>query len=310
MIIAAPTGVAEFDDADEALALTRHICVVIDREEIAVVVESRLLRIPHPARKHLKAAPIRLDAHDCAFVGKRKIPSLPRGHVHSFVADAPIDPAVGPDAKAVHVVPRIRNVNTETVRDHFTNIRHAVVVRILEAPQVRRDRRIDPAVVIHHTRGNPGDVGVKTFRKHRHLVRHAIAVRVAELVDALAEMREILPIDRPILVVIGQPAAGLAHFSGREHVAKKSRFLRDGAQPHIVRHPHPVLANIQIAHLAPGRGRHIDAPLRIDGHGDGIGHINRARPFFHLELFRRILVWGRGRRERRSERGAEADQRD
>ena len=308
LVIATPAAVARFGEIDETLAFALHVGVVVHGEEIAVVVEGRLLGIADAVRVNLEARAVGLDAHDATLVGIEKIPPFLRGDVQTLVADAPVDAAVGSDAEAVHIVAGVGEVNAETVNDDLANVRHAVVVGVLEPPEVGRDRRVNPAVVIKDAGGDAGDVGVKSFRKHRDLVRDAVAVGVAQLVDALGVDREILPVDGAVLVVIRESAARRAEFSRRERVAVKRRFPLDACERDIVGNPHRVLANIEVGDLAARGGGHINAPLRIDRACDGIGDVQRARPFLEDELARGIGGGLRGEQRAANEGERDADE--
>ena len=291
LVIAAPTGVAALHDIGETLALALHVGVVVHHDEIAEIIERRLLRIAHPAGVDFEVRAVGLDPEDRAFVGIVKILPLLRGHVGTLVADAPINPPVGPDTQAVHVVSRVGEVNAEPVRDDFADVGDAIIVSVLEPPKIGRDRRVDPAIVIHHAGGDAGGFGVKPLGEDGHFVRRAIAVGVAELINALGERGEILPIDGAVAVVILEPTARCAQFSRRQFFAEKRAFVRDARQADIARDPHPVLPDVEVGHLAPRRRRHVDAALRIDSDRDGVGDVQRTRPFLKDEsrFFSRAL---------------------
>ena len=119
---------------------------------------------------------------------------------------------------------------------------------------------------------------------------------VASALNALGESRKILPIDGAVAVVILEPAARRAQFARGQFFAEKCGFIRDARQTDIARDPHPVLPDVEVGHLAPRRRRHIDAALRINRARDGIGDVERTRPFLKDE--RRFFSRALGRAER------------
>ena len=115
--------------------------------------------------------------------------SFARSHVHAFVADAPVNAPIRPDGKPVHVVSPVGDVQPEAVDEKLAHVRYSVVVGVLEAPEVRRDGRINPAVVVKDTRRNSCDFRVKPVCEHRDFIRNAVAIGVAQLIDAVGEDR-------------------------------------------------------------------------------------------------------------------------
>ncbi len=285
-----PAAVARLRQIDKPLPLAPHVGVVVHRKEIAKGIERRLLRIAVTAHVHFEIRPVGLDPHDRAFVGIRKVPALARGDVQAFVADAPIDAPVRTHRESVHVVARIGDVHTETVHHHFANVRHAVIVRILESPEIGRDRRINPAVMIHHARRDPGYLGVKSVGENGHCIRRSITIGVTELIDTLGVMRQILPVDGAVTVVILQTGPRQPHLSRSEFAMKKRLLVGHAGESDIVGNPHRVFANIEIAHLAARRGRNVNAALWIDRTRDWIGDVERTGPFVEHQLAGRGTV--------------------
>src|SRR4029453_5637617 len=77
--------------------------VVLAGEEVAVLVERQLLRVPETAREDLEPRPVGPATQDAPLVGI--IDGLAAGSdVHPSVAEAEVEPAVGSEAEAVEVV--------------------------------------------------------------------------------------------------------------------------------------------------------------------------------------------------------------
>lgn len=137
--IAAPAAVARFRQIDKTFPFPFLVGVIVDCEQVTIVVEGGLLRIAHPPHVDLEMRSIRLDPHDGPLVRVKKLASLARGDVQAFVADAPIDASIGSDDRAMHVVTGVGDVNPEAVDDDFADVRDAIIVRIFETPEIRRD---------------------------------------------------------------------------------------------------------------------------------------------------------------------------
>ena len=289
---AAPARVAALGDVNETLALTGHVGVVVHAENVAEVVEGDLLHVAQAVGEDLEAAAVRFAAHDAAFV--RVIPAfaLLAHHVRAFVANAPVDAAIGADAWAVHVVSRVGDVHAETMRDDLPLVGDAVVIRIAQAHEIRRDGDVNPAFVIQDARRDAGDDAVKTLGKDRHLVRCAIAIGVAKLVNALAVNGEVLPVDGAVLVVIFEVTAWQPQLPGGEFTLQEGFLFFDAGQRDVVRDPRRVLADVEVRHLAPRGGRNVDATLFVRGDGHGIGHVEIAGPPVEFERGLRLGLGG------------------
>ena len=228
--------------------------------------------------KDLKPGAIRLAAHDAAFMRIIPVPPFPARHVHALVTDAPVDAAIRAETRAVQIMAGIGDMHAEAMRHDLTHISHAIIVRVFEPPEIRGDGGINPAVVIQNASRDSGDLGVKALCKNGHLIRRAVAVRVAELVDALAVNREVFPVDGAILVLILQGAPGHAQFSGGQLALQELAFFLHTGQANVIGDPHRMLANVQISDFSSRGRRHINPALFIHRAGDGIRHIQRARP--------------------------------
>ncbi len=284
LMAAAPAGVALIRDVNQPLALAGQVRVVVHAKHVAEVVEGDLLHIAQAAGEDLEARPVRLHAQHRALVRQVEFLPLLAGHAHALVADAPVDAPVRPQARPVHVMARVGDVHAEAVRHHLPHIRHTVVVRVLQPPEVRRAGQVNPAVMIKDARRDARDLRVKTLREDRHLVRQAVAVRVPQLVNALAVNRQVLPVNAAVLVVILETAARQAQPAGGQLALQELPLLLHRRQAHIISDPHRMLADVQIRRLAPCRRRHIDAAVFIHRAGHRVRHIQSPGPLARHHL--------------------------
>jgi len=268
----------------EALALARLVRVVVHPDQVAHLVECRLLHIAVAAGVDLETGPVGLHPQRRALVGKHEPPTFARGDVHALVADRPVDAAVGPNHRPVHVVTRVRDVQSEAADELLALIGDAIVIDVAEPPQVGRDGGVDPAVVPEDARGDAGHLGVEALREDRDAVGRAVAVGVAQLVDALSVVGEVLPVDRAVAVVVAEPAARRAQPAGSEFPAEKLGLFLDRSEPHVVRDPHRVLADVEVADLAPGRRRDVGVAGLVERDGRRVRHVERPRPLGRLHL--------------------------
>ena len=230
-----------------------------------------------------EAGAVRFAAQNAAFVRVEPLHAFLACHIHAFVANAPVDAAIGADARTVHVVPGIGDVHAEAVRDDLALVGDAVVIRVAQAHEVGRDGDVNPAVVIQNACGDAGDDAVEALGEDGHLVGGAVVVGVAKLVNALAVNGEVFPVDRAVLVVIFEAAAWQAQLAGGEFAFQKGFLFRNAGERDIVGNPHRMLADVEIGDFAPRGGGNIDAALRVSGDSDGIGHVEFAGPLVKFE---------------------------
>ena len=283
LVAAAPAGVAELGDVDEAFAFAGEIGVIVHAEHVAVVVEGDFLDVAEAVGEDFEVGAIGLAAEDAAFVGVVPVPAFLAGDVDAFVADAPVDAAVGADAGAVHVVAGVGDVHAEAVGDDFAFVGDAVVIGVAQTDEVGGDGDIDPAVVVEDTSGDAGDDAVEAFCEGGDLVGGAVVVGVAELVNALAVNGEVFPVDGAVFVVVGEAAAREAGFAGGELAFEEGFFFFDAGEGDVVGDPLGVLADVEVGNFAAGGGGDVDAALGIDGDSDGIGDVEGAGPAVEFE---------------------------
>jgi hypothetical protein len=293
LMTAAPAGVAALGDVDEAFAFAGKVGVVVDAEHVAVVVEGDFLDVAEAVGEDFEVCAVGFAAEDAAFVGVVEVLAFLAGDVDAFVADAPVDAAIGADAGAVHVVAGVGDVHAEAVGDDFAFVGDAVVVGIAKTNEVGGDGDVNPAVVVEDAGGDAGDDAVEAFGEDGEFVGGAVVVGVAELVDAFAVNGEVLPVDGAVFVVVGKAAAREACFAGGELAFEEGFFFFDTGEGDVVGDPLGVLADVEVGDFAAGGGGDVDAALGIDGDGDGVGDVEGAGPAVEFEGGFEFWLWGR-----------------
>ena len=113
-----PAAIAAFDEIDPACAVAA-IGVVIAGEQVAELIERQLLRVAQAGGKDLELGAVGVAAQDRAGIRHGERFAVNGCHVEAAVADAEIEPAVGPELEAVQVVAQKPDVNAVAVMKKF-----------------------------------------------------------------------------------------------------------------------------------------------------------------------------------------------
>ena len=99
-----PAAVGAVGQVDEAFLLAGVVAVVVDRDQVAAVVERELLQVADAGGEDLEVRAVEFRPHHRALV--RHAPRLAGlvHHVQADVADLPVEPPVGADRHAGHAV--------------------------------------------------------------------------------------------------------------------------------------------------------------------------------------------------------------
>ena len=176
----------------------------------------------------------------------------------------------------MHVMAGVGDVAAETRGDEFLHVGHAVTVGILETPDVGDGGDVDPAIEVHDPSGDAGDGRVEAVRENRDLVSDTVTIGVAELIDSLLRDREVIPVDRTILVVVLESAARGLQLAGRQFTLKERQLLLRGSQADVVGNPYGMLADIEVAGFPSRRRRHVDVTRLIERTGGGVRDVELA----------------------------------
>ena len=284
LVLVPPPAVRPLEQVHQPFTFPRLVAVIIDADHVAEGVEGDFLGVAEAAGEDLEAATVRLATQDGAFMREEESPAFLAGDIPALVADGPIDASVRPEPQPVHVVSGISDVSAETRRDDFLHVRHAVPVGVLEAPDVRDRGQVDPAVEIEHAGGDAGDRRIESFGEDGELVGDAVAIGVRELVDAFLVVGQVLPVDRPVLVMVFQAAARRLQPAGRQFLLVESEFLFRRRQADVIGDPDAMLADVEVARLATGRRGHISVAGFVKRHRSRVGHVEVSRPLERLHL--------------------------
>ena len=284
LVLVAPAGVGAFQQIHQAFALLRLVAVVVHADHVAEGIESDLLGVTDAVGEDFEAAAVRLAAQDRAFMGEEEASAFLACDVAALVADRPVDASIGAEPQAVHVMSGVGDVPAEAGRDDFLHVRYAVAIGVLETPDVRNRRHIDPVVKVEDAGGDARDRRVETFGEDRDLVGDAVAVGIGELVDAFLVEGEVLPVDRPVLVMVFQAASAGLQLARSEFALIESQFVGGRRQADVIRDPEAVFADVEVTRLATRRGSHVSISGLVERDRSRIRHVEVARPLERLHL--------------------------
>ena len=205
----APARVAALDQETDAL-LVAEVAIVVDGEEIALAIEGEFEGIAHAGAEDLEAAPVGLDAEHCAKARAIVVLAV-LGDAEALVTHRPVDAAIDPERRSMHVVAAIADVDAEAGDQFLLLVEHPVAIWIGELVErgIRRD--VERAGVPQDARGDAIDVGAEAFEGDGALVGHAISVGVLQADDLLLEGFQLLPIRHAAMdqrALVGDAGAG------------------------------------------------------------------------------------------------------
>ena len=174
--------------------------------------------------------------------------------VEAAVADREVEPAVGPDDQAVHVVAHQRGVHAEAVEHDRALVGDAVAILVAQAPDLGDQRRDH----VFADRQHAGDQAVlelvEALGEGRDAVERAVSVGVGEQHDALAVALERLDLLGDVLAVLGD-AVG------------------DRQRGEVVVEPAHVVAVVEHAVADAERLAHVDVAAVVDLERDAVADV-------------------------------------
>ena len=151
LVLHLPAGIGAFDDVDHAGGVAL-VGIVVDGESVTEVVEGDLLRITQAEVDDFEVRAVRFETEDRAAVtGVILLPFLGR-EIETAVTDGAPDAAVRTDGEAVHVVARKRDAHAEAVFDDLTARFDAVLLGVMQQPELRNAGEVDRIVPGHDAR--------------------------------------------------------------------------------------------------------------------------------------------------------------
>ena len=187
LILHPPAGVGAVEQVHQPRPVAA-VGVVVDREQVAEVVEGELLRIPQAGRHDLEPRAVGLAAEHRAAAGIRVEAAVVRD-VIAAVADREVEAAVGAEGQAVEVVSAEGDADAVAGGEHRPLLRRAVdgavAVEIPEPVEAGDARQPDVAPPREDAGGRAVFEPVETGGEHLGSVGPAVAVGVDEPADAV-----------------------------------------------------------------------------------------------------------------------------
>ena len=144
-----PAGVGAFHDVDDAGSVAL-VGIIIHGEAVAELVEGDFLGIAQAEVNHFEVRTIGLKTEDGATVMRVVFLTFLGGEVEAAVADGTPDAAVRADGEAVHIMAGKRDAHTEAFFDDLALRGDAVVLGVLQHPELRDAGEVDVIVPRHH----------------------------------------------------------------------------------------------------------------------------------------------------------------
>ena len=110
---------------------------LIPGEQVPVLIERQLLRVSQAGGEHFEFRSVGIAAEHGSPIGIDEPLALLGHDVETAIADAEIQPPVGPERQAVQVVPAERDADAESRQQRLTEIGLAVAVFVAQQPQMR-----------------------------------------------------------------------------------------------------------------------------------------------------------------------------
>ena len=276
------------------------IAVVVDRDQVAAIVEGELLQVARAGGEDLEAGPVQFGPHHGAPVGHA--PRL-AGLVHDVqpdVADFPVQAAVGAERHAGDAMTAEGRVGVEALADRGALVEHAVAVGVAQPVDARRDTG-DHAAVLQQDAAEDVErrVVVESLEDEARFVGAPVAVGVADAVDPLLVLLHVLDVAGPVLVQVRDPRVLVA--VGRRHdLAVEGAQVLHGPQRVDGGHPVLVLTDVE-RHVVAARAGHVQRAVGLEVDRDRIDEQLLRRPQRQLHAlgkFHRELGAGVGREAR------------
>ena len=277
-----PTGIGTFHDVDPAFAVAL-VGVVVAGEEVAVFVEGEFLRIAQAVGEGLEIRAVEFTAENAAFIGKHEAAAFLGQDVCSPVSKAEVEPSVGSDDEAVHVMARVAETHAVAPADSFPRDGMSFGVGAFEQGQLGNVGEPDLTLAGQNTGGDAVEFGVELVRVDRAEVGLARTGTVFQQPDNFGFDGEVRPLGSEVF---------LHH---------RSAVLDRPAGEIVLQHEH-VVPDIEDAGPIAMGFRNEDAAFFVEAEGDRVGQHRFGRPEielhpgWNLELPGAVLRFrGRGR---------------
>ncbi len=163
--------------------------IVVSRKKISVIVERQFLRIAQACGKNLQIRAIEFTAEHGPRFHVDQSP-VPDGDVGPPIADAEIQPPVGPDGQTMQIVSTKCDADAEARMENRFAVGSVIAVFIAHQVQIGDARVVHVAFVFQDACPCSIDQVIEVIREHMGSVRLAVAVLVDQQTDAVIVLVE------------------------------------------------------------------------------------------------------------------------
>ena len=161
-----PSAVAPFDHVNPA-SLVAAVGVIVAGKEVAILIKCQLLRVAEPCCEDLELGAVGIAAQHGSRIGDGQRAALAGLHVESAVADAEIEPAVGPEPQAVQVVTQKADMNAIPFVQERALVGPTVAIGIAELPEPGNTGEPDVILARQHPGADAGGRVVEAVGEDR-----------------------------------------------------------------------------------------------------------------------------------------------
>ena len=270
LILHRPARVSSWHDVHEP-GLVSTVTVVVDSEQIAEIVEGKLLGISQAGREDLEFRSVGTTAEHGPSPRLGDHPSLVL-HPVAPVTDREIEPAIGSERKTVQVVAAVGHAAAVALREDLAFRRclgnPTVAVKIPQPVEGRDTGHVQVSSASEQARGSAVDQPMKTLGVGAHLVSPTIAVGIDE---------------QPYPVIVRFPVGHL----WSEQTAVIGLTIRNRLGGQIGIDPLAILAPVVADTMVlPKRLTDKHPPQLVDREGNRVGHISAGGKEFHTKVGR------------------------
>src|SRR3954469_5497752 len=223
-----PAAFATFRDVNPP-GFVAAVSVVIAGKNISILIEGELLGIAETRMDDFEFAAVGIATHDRAGIGTVN-DGRAVGDVEAAIGDGEIKFAVGTKFQAVQIVAAGADVHAKAGENFLADVGFAVVVHILQTPEIGNASEQDLAFARGDAGGDAGDEGFEIVGVSDRAVGDAIEVAVLEEANAFGFDLEIVPIEFAVAVAVDDGGFGNVRVAAGQDPLKELRAIVDGAE--------------------------------------------------------------------------------
>ena len=184
LVLHLPAGVGAFDDVDHAGGVAL-VGIIVDGEGVAEVVEGDFLRVTQAEVDDFEVGAVGFETEDRAAVAGVILLAFLGGEIEAAVADGAPDASVRTDGEAVHVVTGEGDTHAEAVFDDLALLLDAVLLGVLQHPELRDAGEVDRVVPGHDAGAGAVEDVVEAAREDLLGGEGAVGLLAADVADEL-----------------------------------------------------------------------------------------------------------------------------